>query len=104
MSIKPVDYTSLVSKAQEVSKVKQIENDKPKIQAEQGLVQQERQIKQEINKVRDTNKTENFTIDTKKRNKNSKNQHKKEQDNGDGEEKKSKIKNDSIGRTIDIRI
>ncbi|MCF6460517.1 hypothetical protein [Clostridium sp. Cult3] len=104
MSIRPVDYTSLVSKAQEVSKVKQIENDKPKVQAEQGLVQQERRIKQDISKVRDTNKTENSTIDTNKRNKNNKNQYKRKQDDGDEEKKKDNIDNDSIGGTIDIRI
>ena len=63
MSIRPIDYINTISKSQEVSKVRQVENDRVKIQMEQGFVQQEKQIKHNIKKVRDTSKTENLRID-----------------------------------------
>ena len=64
MSIRPIDYTNLVSKSQEVSKIKQIENSKLEIQFDQRAVHQEKQINQNLKKVRDTSKSENLIINT----------------------------------------
>lgn len=67
MSIKPIDYTNLISKSQETAKIRQVENDRVKIQVEQGVVQQEKKIDQNFKRVRDTNKSENLVIDVDKR-------------------------------------
>ncbi len=69
MSIKPVDYTSLIPKAQEVSRLKQIENNKPNNQIQHGNIQLQKEIEHNINKVRNTNKTEDFSIDPNKEDK-----------------------------------
>ena len=50
MSIRPVDYTSLIPKSQEVIKIKQVENGKFRNQVEQGVIQQDIQVKQNIKK------------------------------------------------------
>ncbi len=105
MPIRPIDYTSLVSKTQEVSRVKQIEHDKPEIQMQHEIVQQQKQIKHNIKKVRDTNKTENLIIDPNKERKDKKKYYAKEEQD-DVKKKKDEGINDgnSIGETIDIRI
>lgn len=98
MSIRPVDYVGLISKSQEVTKIKQVQNNKFKVQIEQGVIQQDKQIKKNIKKVRDTNKSENLIIDANKKNKDEKRQHKKRQ------HKKKKENKDDLGGTIDIKI
>lgn len=102
MSIKPIDYTSLVPKSQEVAKVKQVENNKIKFQVEQGVLQQNKQIERNIQKVRNTNKSKNLTVDINKKNKNT-----HDSKNSKQREKKKKdsvcIKKDK-GVTIDIKI
>ena len=67
MSIRPVDYISLISKSQEVSKVRQVQNDQFRIQIEQGATQQHKRIKKNIKTVRDINKSENLNIDANKK-------------------------------------
>ncbi len=51
MSIRPVDYISLISKSQEVTKVKQVQKNQSRIQIEQGgAMQQHKRIKKNIKK------------------------------------------------------
>lgn len=100
MSIRPVDYTSLVPKSQEVTKIKQVENNKFRIQMEQGVIQQDKQVKQNIKKVRDTNKSESLIIDPNKRNKDEKDRDKKRQKK---KREEDKVKDD-LGGIIDIKI
>lgn len=95
MSIKPIDYTSLVPKSQEVTKIKQVENERYKNQIQIGFEQQQKLVKQNIKKVRNTNKTENLIIDKKKENKKKKNKDK---------ENKDKKRKETIGGNIDIKI
>ncbi len=98
MSIRPVDYTSLIPKSQEVTKIRQVENERYKNQIEIGFNQQQKQVKQNIKKVRNTNKTENLIIDKKKEGKNKrKNKDKKKKD-------KDKKTEKTLGGNIDIRI
>ena len=96
MSIRPVDYTSLIPKSQEVAKVRQLENNKFNNQIEIGFAQQQKQIKENQKKVRDTNKTENLTIDANKRNNKEKGKKKKKDKKNKNEE--------TLGGNIDIRI
>ena len=102
MSIRPVDYTSLIPKSQEVTKIKQVESDKFRIQVEQGALQQEKQIDKNFKRVRDTSKSENLTVDSNKSNGNKQNsggnmkQKKKEKDQVQSKEE--------LGGTIDIKI
>jgi len=98
MSIRPVDYVSLIPKSQEVTKIKQVEDGKFRIQVEQGVIQQDKQVKQSIKKVRDTNKSESLIIDTNKRNKDEKDKGKKKKN------KKSKKDKEDLGGIIDIKI
>lgn len=99
MSIRPVDYTSLVPKSQEVTKIKQVENNKFRIQMEQEVIQQDKQVKQNIKKVRDTNKSESLIIDPNKRNKDEKDRDNKRQK----KREEDKVK-DNLGGIIDIKI
>ena len=100
MSIRPVDYTSLVPKSLEVTKIKQVENNKFRIQMEQEVIQQDKQVKQNIKKVRDTNKSESLIIDPNKRNKDEKDRDKKRQKK---KREEDKVKDD-LGGIIDIKI
>lgn len=100
MSIKPVDYLSTIPKSQQISKVKQIENQKVKSQVGQITLQQEKQIKGNMQKVRDTNKSEGSIIDPNKRNntkKNKKNKKKKQK-------RKDNEVDNNLGGNIDIKI
>ena len=99
MSIRPVDYTSLVPKSLEVTKIKQVENNKFRIQMEQEVIQQDKQVKQNIKKVRDTNKSESLIIDPNKRNKDEKDKDNKRQK----KREEDKVK-DNLGGIIDIKI
>ena len=99
MSIRPVDYTSLVPKSLEVTKIKQVENNKFRIQMEQEVIQQDKQVKQNIKKVRDTNKSESLIIDPNKRNKDEKDRDNKRQK----KREEDKVK-DNLGGIIDIKI
>lgn len=102
MSIRPIDYTTLVSKSQEIAKIKEAENNRFEIQVEQGIQQQNKQIERNIKKVRDTNKSENLTIDVNKKKKDRQNNDKKNQEN---EKKKDQVKiKYNIGSNIDIKI
>lgn len=102
MSIRPIDYVNTISKSQEVSKARQVENDRVKVQMEQGFVQQDKQIKHNIKKVRNTSKTENLRIDAEKRR-----ESKNSGDNSEQDRKNKKKKNKDrsrLGRNIDIKI
>lgn len=106
MSIKPIDYTSLIPKAQEVSRLKQIENNKPNNQIQHGNIQLQKEIEHNINKVRNTNKTEDFSIDPNKedKDKGKKYYQEKEQEDTDKKEGQNKKEKSIIGSTIDIKI
>ncbi|MBZ2173847.1 hypothetical protein K8M07_01090 [Schnuerera sp. xch1] len=102
MSIKPIDYTNLISKSLEIAKIKQSENNKISTQIEHGIIQQEKQINKNFKKVRDTNKGEQKIIDRNKKD--------KEKDKRDNKKNGNKNKEnvdedvDKIGNTIDIKI
>ncbi len=105
MSIRPVDYSTMLPKTQEVSKAKQIEFDKTKIQLEQGHIQQEHKIERNKNRINNTNKSEFEKINIKK------DRNKKEHGNDDNERKnkgetnkKNNAKIEGLGDNIDIRI
>lgn len=102
MSIKPIDYINIISKSQEVAKVKQVENNKTVVQFEQGVIQQERKVNQNLNRVRDTNKGEYRVIDNKERGNRKNNKNKNQKDRKDAE--KNNEDNKGTNKTIDIRI
>ncbi|NMB08459.1 MAG: hypothetical protein GX981_08755 [Tissierellia bacterium] len=102
MSIRPVDYTSLISKTQELSKIRQVENDKFRNQTDIGITQQQKQIDKNFKTVRDINKTENLTIDANKEKEKKRQKNKKK--NGENKKKDEKEIDDILGGNIDIRI
>jgi len=51
MSVKPIDYINIISKSQDVSKIKHIENEKTNIYFDQGIAQQKKNIEANLKKV-----------------------------------------------------
>ncbi|HHV38655.1 MAG TPA: hypothetical protein GXX70_04060 [Tepidimicrobium sp.] len=102
MSIRPIDYTNLISKSQEIARLKQQENVKNQMQLEGGFVQQNKRIKENMKTVRNSHRTEGLLVDTdkkegrEKRENSSGRKNKKQKASG-----KSKIR---IGRKIDTKI
>lgn len=105
MSIKPVDFNTLVPKVQELTKIRQIENDKTKIQLQQNFVQQENKIERDLNRVKNADKSEETKIDVRHK-KQDKNQNSQNQKNKKGSNQKQdeKDENNKLGKNIDIRI
>lgn len=118
MSIKPVDYSTMFTKTQEVSKIKQVEFDRTKVQTEQGVIQQDNKIKKDKQRITHTNKSENTKINVKDNKKEKRNKKDKRKNNkgynhrSEGEQNKkdkgvSKRKDDltiSVGGNVDIKI
>lgn len=102
MSIKPIDYINIISKSQEVSRIKHIENEKENIQFQQGIVEQKKHIERELKKVRKSNKSEYKIVDKYGDNKDNwsskKDKRKSKKMKKEGEE------NTDIGVEIDIKI
>lgn len=110
MSIRPIDYTTVISKIQDVSKIKQGENKESNVQVEMNIHEQEKQINQELSRVRNINEAENIAIDAnkeKEKKKDSRRKGKRRVSKGskdkDTNKDKDKIK-DGLGENIDIRI
>lgn len=105
MSIKPVDFNALVPKTQELAKIRQVENDKTNIQAHQNFVQQENKIERDLNRVKNTDKSEETKVNVKHE-KQGKNQNfQKSKNKKDSSQKQDeKDDNNKIGKNIDIRI
>ena len=106
MSIRPIDYINTISKSQEVSKVRQVENDRARVQIEHLFQQQDKKIKQNTQKVRDTSKTENMRIDVDKRRQSEKDKERSQEENENKNDKKNDKNGEKLklGGTIDIKI
>ena len=102
MAIKPVDYVNIVSKSQEIAKLRQVEHDKVRVQMEQGIIQQEKLRENKRKKVMDTNKSENLMVELDKRNQ-SGNYHSKKKDKKKDKRNKKEDKW-QIGNKVDIKI
>lgn len=105
MSIRPVDYNSMVPKLQELSKTRQIENDKTKTQLQQMHVQQNNKIERELSKVNDAKKSEKAKVNIKDEKNKGKDYRDNSESNDDKKEKQRKEKKKlDVGNNIDIRI
>lgn len=102
MSIKPIDYINIISKSQEASRIKHIENEKSNIQFQQGIVQQKKHIESELKKVKKANKSEYKIIDKYDHNKGNKHNNKHKSDNKKKKREEKRIAD--IGVEIDIKI
>lgn len=103
MSIKPIDYINTISKSQEVSRLKQMENERPNIQFHQGIVHQRKHTEAELKKVQKSNKSEYKIVDKygdKDEDKSSKYKSRNRKKNRKKEEKRTTV----IGGEIDIKI
>lgn len=102
MSIRPIDYTNLISKSQELAKLKQEENIKNQMQVEGGFVQQDKRIRENMKTVRNSHRTEGLLVDADK------NERREKRGNSNRrkrEEEKAKRKPETrIGGKIDIKI
>ncbi|GFN36437.1 hypothetical protein [Tepidimicrobium xylanilyticum] len=103
MSIRSVDYVNIVTKSQEVSKIRQVEHDKLRVQVEQGIVQQEKLRETKSKRVLNTNKSEGLRIDVDKRdqsrdNSSESNRKRKKRDNSGTDN------NSQLGNKVDIKI
>ncbi|NLX61735.1 MAG: hypothetical protein GXZ06_04330 [Tissierellia bacterium] len=63
MSIKPIDYINVISKSNEVSRIKHIENEKVNIQFQQGIINQKKHMETELKRVKRTNKSQYKIVD-----------------------------------------
>lgn len=103
MSIKPVDFNVMLPKTQEVSISKHIENMKNQNIVDSQFVEKEKNLKRDIKRVKNTEKTEHSKIDTSKKNKDG-NKNKQNHSSKDKNKKEDKTNKDKMGSKIDIRI
>ena len=101
MSVKPIDYINTISKSQDVSKIKHIENEKTNIYFDQGIAQQKKNIEANLKKVLKSNKSEYRVVDKHPEDKKNKNGNSEKKSN---KKKKASRYNKAIGREIDIKI
>lgn len=101
MSIKPVDFNVMLPKTQEISISKHIENVKNENIVNSQFIEKEKNIKRDIKKVNDTEKTEHSKIDTDKKNKDK--DPKKDRQSYKGKKEGTNNKSE-IASKIDIRI
>lgn len=109
MSIKPIDYVNAISKAEDVAKINQNQNDKVNIHMQEGIIQQKKDTDKNLKKVRDTHKSENNIINNKNEKKNKGTNYNKQDDNQKNIEDEDKYKfnkknDDGIGNSIDIKV
>lgn len=100
MPIRPIDYINVISKSQEVTRIRHNENEKANIQFQQGIINQKKHIEAELNRIKKTNKNEYKIIDShgSKEESSSNNKNKKKYKKG-----KNKGSVDA-GANIDIKI
>ncbi|MBF8983066.1 hypothetical protein IZY60_05915 [Lutibacter sp. B2] len=108
MSIRPVDFQMLVSKTQQLSQEKQMQNYKVKTEYDQIIENDKKNVDHELKKV---NKSENkdeahIRDDQRKKNKHKNNKSKKENEyeGVDGHKTKLERTINSVGNKIDIKI
>ncbi len=105
MYIKPVDYVHLITKAQEVSKIRQPEVNKSIVHFDNSLRQQERQVKENQKKVLNANKGESIVINENNENDGRNNKYYKKDKQSKGKEKNESKENGKLGRsTLDIKV
>ena len=103
MPVRPVDYIPLVHQTQELSKVKQSEIERTKVQMENNFVQKEMTIKRNETRVNDPEKNERVRIDpNSKRQNTNENKKRKEEENKIVKDRKNEEVKE--GSKIDIRI
>lgn len=100
MTVRPVDYTSLIPKTQELSRIKQNEHNSAKNQMNMQIIQQEKQREENLKTVTNTSKAENLTIDTNKEREKGKRDNKKRKKEKDKKEETKEV----LGGNIDIRV
>ncbi|NLJ79170.1 MAG: hypothetical protein GX329_07390 [Tissierellia bacterium] len=66
MSIRPIDYTNMISKSQEIARMKHEENTRYQMQLRDGFIQQNKRINHNMKKVRDSPKSEGLIVDRDK--------------------------------------
>lgn len=107
MYIKPIDYVNLISKTQEVAKIKQSEMDKAVLHFDNRIIQQDKQVKENMQKVTTPPRSENIII-----NKNNEEKNNNQYFQHSNRNKKSKEKEDKVsiepekasGCIIDIKV
>lgn len=107
MYIKPIDYVNLISKTQDVAKIKQSEMDKSILHFDNRIIQQDKQVKENMQKVTTPPKSENITINQNKEEKSNNqyfHQFKSNKKKKGKTEKTSEEPNRISGSIIDIKV
>lgn len=102
MSIRPIDYTTVISKIQDVSKIKQGESKESHVQVEMNIHEQEKQINQELSRVGNINEAESMAIDANREKEEGGKRNRKRRAKKASKKKDERKK--SLGGNIDIRI
>jgi len=106
MYIKPIDYVNLISKTQEVAKIKQSEMDKSIVHFDNRIIQQDKEVKENMHKVNTPSRSENIVIKNNNEEK-SNNQyfhHRENKRNKEKDEEALKKADKLNGCTIDIKV
>lgn len=106
MSIRPVDFNSMLPKVQELSNARQLENDKTKIQSQQIFVQQENKTNRDLSRVNDIKKNQEAKINIRDKRKENKGYKDKSKSSSENKQKHREEKNNNfnVGKNIDIKI
>ncbi|MFA5523345.1 MAG: hypothetical protein WDA24_03205 [Tissierellales bacterium] len=108
--MRPIDLNNLVPKAQLVSKVQQLQNNKQRFFVENQTTIQNKKFERELKKVNTTDKAYHTKINDKQKDNKNDNSHKNEEKHSQEKKDKGVNKNDmcvsdgTIGTKIDIKI
>jgi len=91
MYIKPIDYVNLISKTQEVAKIKQSEMDKAVLHFDNRIIQQDKQVKENMQKVTTPPRSENIIINKNNEEKNNNQYFQHSNRNKKSKEKEEKV-------------
>jgi len=94
MPVNPIDYKPVFPKVNEIAKTKNDENTKTNALVQEQAKQTNKDTDHDLNKVRNTEKTEESKINAEEKKENNKKKNKK----------KKKNKDDDEGSVIDIKI
>ncbi len=105
MYIKPIDYVNLISKTQEIVRIKQVEADKAVFHFDNRIIQKDKEIKENMKKVNNTQRGESIAINKNKEGKGNKQYYHTKKKRSRKKGKNNPIENKELrGCTIDIKV
>lgn len=106
MSIKPLDYNTMVPKTYEISSFKQTENMKYRNITESGFLNQEKNIQKNRNRVQDLEENQKPKIlkDNQEKKQSCYRENKSKENKNTNEKLNNDLRTETLGHNVDIRI